>query len=220
MKNFIWLICIFGIGIVCSQKRVYTVDLEVRNNLIPLVNKAKSLIVKNEFEEAIGILVMVNKSDSVLADVYHDIYKAAVLSKNTSDSVLNCLKTGKRIYAEDAEITYFNAEIIRLRKNFAYAIELYTEAINQSVSEVEKSLYYPEFFKNRAYSYSKLQNYIAAQKDYSEYLQYNKSDAAIYMNRAICYLNSDNKKLALEDFKKSFELGNMNAQLYIDKLSK
>jgi len=203
-----------------SKEKVYTVDLEARNKLIPLFNEVKNLMAKNDFEKAIPVLLKINKSDSLISSVYSDLFKAALMSKNSSDEVLSCLHKGKRIYVEDPTMTYYIAEVFRMRQNYSQAISQYSEAINQSVGTTEKSFFYPDFFKNRAYCYSKQQKYNAALTDYTECLKLKSSDANLYINRGICYLNSGNKKKALEDFNASLGLGNKNAQSYIDKLSK
>ena len=222
MKKSLLLILVCAIGIISvhGQEKDCPIDLELRDKLLPLVNRAKNLNSKKEFEKAIFILLQVNKSDSLIKDVYHELFKAALHSKNLSDSVVDCLQTGNRVFNEDDEISFFVAEICLRRDEFSKAISQFSAAIEFSKSIPEKSFYYPDYYKGRAYCYAKLKNYNAAITDYSEYLMYNKKDAIIYLNRAICFKNLGCKTKALEDFKMSFNLGNKSAQQYIDKLSK
>lgn len=222
MKNqllilFFVLLCSFS---TLAQETEYVVDMVQRNKLIAEVNKAKGLISNSQNDKAISILLKVNKSDSVFAEVYHEMYKAALLSSNSSDSVLFCLLKGKRIYGDDDVMCFYVAEIHRIRKNYNNAILSYVEAIKLSAAIQEKSYFYADYFKNRAYCYSKIQNYKLAINDYSEYLKYRTNDAIAYQNRAICYSNTGNKKSALEDLNKSLSLGNKSAKNYIDKLLK
>lgn len=202
------------------QDKVYEVDMELRNTMIPQVNKAKKLIRENEYAKAVTILEDVIKVDSVWGEIYSDLFKACVLSNDLSDKVLDCFRKGKRIYSDDDEMCYFNAEIFRLRGNYVQAISLYSEAIKLGDGMPEKSVGYFNCLKNRAFCHSKLKKYPEAIADYSAYLKYRLDDSVVYINRGICYLNSGNKNKALVDFKKALELGNKNAQVYINGISK
>ena len=213
------LFLMYSLTLVC-QNKVFTIDVENRNEAIKLNNSATKMINENKYQEATSILIKSVKKDSLLRENYVALFKVAVMSKNTSDSILNCLKKGQRIYNDDDEVCFFIGEIYRLKGQYKEAVNEYNSAIELSKEIPEKSFYYTDFFKSRAFCYSKIKNYTQAILDYNFVLTRKPNDDKSFLNRGICYSNSGKKSNALIDFKKALELGNQDAVPLIKTLSK
>lgn len=203
-----------------TQSPYYTVYAVDRNTTIEQISLAQRFIAQEYYSDAIALLLETSKNDSILRESYFEIFNAAVLSKNTSDSVLSCLQKGLRIFNDDDEMYYFNGEFYRLKSEYSKAIGFFDKAISLSDSIPQKSILYFDYFKSRAICHFVLQDYKSAIVDYTEFINNRRLDAQVYLNRGICFSNTGNKKLAIADFKRAVNLGDKTAKIYLEKLTK
>ena len=101
---------------------------------------------------------------------------------------------------EEVALCYYQIANIYLKfyKDTAQAITYLSNAISIDSNKVE-------FYSWRAYIKEKLGNISGAISDYSHYLN-KKKDATIFLDRADCYFNMDNFKLAIADYTKAIQL--------------
>jgi|ERR1035437_6638747 tetratricopeptide (TPR) repeat protein len=202
-----------------QNERTYEVSFEERNNSISLVNKAFEKLNKGFVKESYPLIFKAIRSDSTSHRSYELLYRACMTDGNYSDSIVQKFYLAKQIFGLDDEICFYIAELYRMKNNFKNSISEYTKAIELSKSNEEKSPIKMQYYSGRALSYVKMNMINEAISDYTIYLKEKPDDAIILTNRGVCYQKKGKDQLAIADWKRSSELGNITAKTYLKRMS-
>lgn len=192
----------------------YSVDLDDRNETINLTNQAVKQLNNGEFNQAIDVLIKAISVDSTFRGSYQTLYKASILGKNYSSTIIENFKKGNRIFNDDDELSFYLGEFYRLNNDIQSAIQQYTLSINLSkVNGEDFDLVYLYYF-NRGNCYLKNEQFQLAIEDYSYSLKLKPNNGNVYVNRGICYLKVTDNLKACDDWKMASELGSSLAFQY------
>jgi tetratricopeptide (TPR) repeat protein len=195
----------------------YTVDIVVRNEMIGLFNKAKEYIKRDKTEESFSILARIIETDSVFREPYLYLYGIYIKENNHTESTIQYLRKGLRIFKEDDEMMFYLGEVYRINSDTRNAISAYTQAIEHGLVNGEDFYLIKSYYFNRGNCYYNFNEIDSALNDYSYTLKLDPENSNALLNRGICYYRKGTIDAACNDWNKSLGLGNKNAQQYIDK---
>ncbi len=216
-------ILLFTLMLIClirANAQDYTVDFEDRNKTIYLTNDAVKLINNGEFNAAIDSLFKAISIDSTFRATYQTLYKASVLGKNYSITIIDNLKKGTRIFNDDDELSFYLGELYKFNNEYEIAIQQYTLSINFSkVNGEDFDLVYLYYF-NRGNCYLVSEQFQKAIEDYNYSLKLKPNNGNVYTNRGTCYMKVNENSKACDDWRKAYELSVSVASQYLKKYCK
>jgi tetratricopeptide (TPR) repeat protein len=195
----------------------YTIDLDLRNDMIDLFNKAKGYIKKDRTEEAYSILVRIIETDSVFREPYLYLYGIYIQKTDHTESTIRYLKKGLRIFKEDDEMMFYLGEIYRINSDMRNAISSFNLAIEYGKVNGEEFHLTKSYYFNRGNCYYRINEIDSAINDYTNTLRLDPGHSNALLNRGICYYRKAVITEACDDWNKSLSLGNANARQYIEK---
>lgn len=196
-------------------------DYERMSNLVRELTNAAIIDIKEEKqEEALQKLSRAVAVDSTYRQIYLQIYQAGLLNIENTDSVIEVLHKGERIFQEDDELHFYCAEIYRLKSETDKAILEYNAAIKYAKKNGEDFYLVPYYYFNRGNIYMKKNKLELALNDYNYSIKLKPDFFAGLTNRGICLFKLGNTNEACLDWKKAASQGYQPAQKYYEKYKK
>jgi tetratricopeptide (TPR) repeat protein len=220
MKKILYIILLLILITKKSYSQDYIVQVNDRNRAIELISQANALIENNELEKAYLTIVESITIDSTFRPAYLYLYKIFTLNNQFADRALNLLIKGRSIYNDDDELSFYIAEINRIRSDYNKAKLEYSKAINFSKNNDENFPLIYLYYFNRGNCNLKLNQIDSAIMDYCNSIKFKPNYSNAYYNRGISYYTKGSIEKACDDWYTSLKLGNKNANVYIDKLCK
>jgi len=203
-----------------SFSQDYIVQVNDRNRAIELISQASTFIENNELEKAYITILESITIDSTFRPAYLYLFKIFTLDNLFADKALPFLIKGRNIYNDDDELTFYIAEIYRIKSEYEKAKIEYSKAINLSKNNGENFPLIYLYYLNRGNCNLKLNQIDSAILDYTNSIKLKPNHSNTYYNRGISYYAKGTIDKACEDWSKSLKLGNKNANVYIDKFCK
>jgi len=198
----------------------YIVQVEDRNKAIELISQSEILIDNNEIDKAYSNIVESINIDSTFRPAYLYLFKIFTLNNHYADKVLALLIKGRSIYKDDDELSFYIAEIYRVKSEYDKAKLEYSKAIYLSKINGESFPLVYSYYFNRGNCYMKLNQIDSALIDYTNSIRLKPNYPNSYYNRGICYYAKKSTEKACYDWNISYKLGNNNAKIYFDKFCK
>ncbi|MEW5844781.1 MAG: tetratricopeptide repeat protein [Bacteroidota bacterium] len=198
----------------------YIVQVEDRNKAIELISLSETLIENNEIDKAYSTIVESINIDSTFRPAYLYLFKIFTLNNHYADKVLALLIKGRSIYKDDDELSFYIAEIYRMKPEYDKAKLEYNKAIYFSKINGENFPLVYSYYFNRGNCFMKLNQIDSAIMDYTNSIRLKPNYPNSYYNRGICYYTKKSIEKACDDWSISYKLGNNNAKIYIDKFCK
>lgn len=208
----LWIVCA---GI--SAQDIYNVNVEDRNLALELNAKAKQFIDEQKNDLALNNLLQSIKVDSVLRESYILVYRAWLIDKINTDTVIDLINKGKRIFHDDDELCFYTAEMYRMMSKIPEAILEYTLAVNFASRNGEDFYLVHYYYFNRANCLQKMEMYDGALVDYNYTLKLKPDFAVAFYNRGVCYYRQGNKDAACSDWNQALAMGYDSAKSFLDK---
>lgn len=202
-----------------NLEKQYGVSLEIKDRLLNELFEAQQLFDNGQYRETLQILLRVAKADPVIFNTYESIYNVSKKLKFTNQEIMNCFKTGKKIYFDSDEISFFLGELHCINKDYKNALIEYNQAIAMMTTKKIKSNHTPYYFSGRGYCNMQLTSFSDAEKDYSQFLARKPNDAVGLLNRGFCFYKLGNMQKAKSDWKIASEKGSSEAKNCLNKIS-
>lgn len=201
-------------------QRDYEVDIDIRNGAIELNEVAKEDLKNGNVGVAIDHILKSISKDSLLRPSYLLLYEAWLADKSYTDTVTYAIRKAKRIFTDDDELCFYNAEIYRDKYMLPEAIVEYTNAINFAKRNGEDFYLVQYYYFNRGNCFFNMEMYDGALADYNYTLKLKSDFAAALNNRGMCLYMVGKKDEACKDWKHALMLGYNHSEKYLREYCK